>query len=121
MKRHWCISRAQPACATDPHGTCDAAWLRWRFEMLQTSFHAKAQKDFDPAPSLASANKTKIVAAKSIPAGTPCIGVPVASDGDIPKQLGIDRKALAAMGFEGKAGQTLLYPAQGTTFIAFGV
>ncbi len=89
--------------------------------MLQTSFHAEAQKDFDPAPSLASANKTKIVTAKAIPAGAPCIGVPVTTDGDIPKELGIDRTALTAMGFEGKVGQTLLYPAQGTTLIAFGI
>ena len=32
--------------------------------MPSISFHAKAQNEFDPAPSLARANKTKIVTAK---------------------------------------------------------
>src|SRR5690349_10138321 len=90
--------------------------------MQPTSFHAKAQEEFRPAPSLLSTNQTKVGAAKSIPLAAPCVGVAVTSDGDVPKEVGIDRSALSGMGFEGNLGQTqMLRPGKGPTFVAFGV
>ena len=50
------------------------------------------------------------------------IGVPVATTGAVPRSLGLTRSALAANGFEGKAGQTLVVPsAEGPAQIAVGI
>jgi leucyl aminopeptidase len=50
------------------------------------------------------------------------IGVPVAAEGAVPRSLGMNRAALAANGFEGKPGQTLVLPsATGATLVAVGI
>jgi len=50
------------------------------------------------------------------------VGVPVATTGTVPRSLGLSRAALAANGFEGKAGQTLVIPAaDGPAQIAIGI
>ncbi|MFM7685811.1 MAG: leucyl aminopeptidase [Actinomycetota bacterium] len=50
------------------------------------------------------------------------VGVPVATSGAVPRSLGLGRAALAAHGFEGKAGQVLVVPAaSGPTHIAIGI
>lgn len=50
------------------------------------------------------------------------IGLPVGAEGPAPRQLGLSRAALAAHGFEGKPGQTLVLPApDGPTLIAVGI
>src|ERR1700704_6449996 len=52
------------------------------------SLHASAQVEFDPAPSLARPPSAKLDAAAIAPAGAGALGVPVASEGDVPRQLG---------------------------------
>jgi leucyl aminopeptidase len=86
------------------------------------SLHASAQVEFNPAPSLARPPSAKVNAAATVPAGAGALGVPVASEGDVPKQLGVDRAALRAAGFDGKVGQTLIVPrAEGPALVAFGI
>ncbi len=63
---------------------------------------------FHPAPSLAEAAKTKVSVARSVPSSATAVGVAVGSKGAVARQIGLDRDALAAAGFEGKLGQTLL-------------
>lgn len=59
---------------------------------------------------------------KSAPRTVEAIGFPVASSGPVARQLGLGRAALAANGFEGKAGQVLVLPAAtGPTHIAIGI
>ena len=50
----------------------------------------------------------------SVPAAVGAVGIPVASDGALPKDLGLTRKELAAMGFEGKCCETLVLPPNGS-------
>jgi leucyl aminopeptidase len=59
---------------------------------------------------------------RSVPRAADAVGVPVASEGAVPRSLGLNRAALAANGFEGKPGQTLVIPsANGATHIAVGI
>jgi leucyl aminopeptidase len=59
---------------------------------------------------------------KSAPRSAEAIGIPVATSGAVPRQVGLSRAALAAHGFEGKEGQVLVVPAaSGATVIAVGV
>jgi leucyl aminopeptidase len=59
---------------------------------------------------------------KSAPRTADAIGLPVASTGPVPRQLGLTRAALSAHGFDGKAGQVLVLPAAtGPTLVAIGV
>jgi leucyl aminopeptidase len=60
--------------------------------------------------------------ARTTPKTANAVGVPVATSGAVPRSLGLNRAALAAHGFEGKIGQTLLIPtASGPTQVAVGV
>ena len=60
--------------------------------------------------------------ARTTPKSADAIGVPVATSGPVPRSLGLSRAALAAHGFEGKAGQVLVVPAaNGPTHIALGI
>src|SRR5690606_12550178 len=57
-----------------------------------------------------------------VPASATCVGIPVSTDGDVPKELGLDRSALSAARFEGKTGQTLTVPrTKGPMLVAVGV
>lgn len=59
---------------------------------------------------------------RSVPKGVEVVGVPVASSGPVPRQLGMSRAVLASHGFEGKAKQTLVLPsATGHTLVAVGI
>jgi leucyl aminopeptidase len=59
---------------------------------------------------------------RSTPKSVESIGVPVGTRGVVPRSLGLNRAALTAAGFEGKAGQTLVLPsATGPTMIAVGI
>jgi leucyl aminopeptidase len=59
---------------------------------------------------------------RSTPKTVESIGVPVGTTGVVPRSLGLNRAALTAAGFEGKAGQTLVLPsATGPTMIAVGI
>jgi leucyl aminopeptidase len=60
--------------------------------------------------------------ARSTPKVVEAIGVPVGAKGAVPRSLGLNRPALAAAGFEGKPGQTLVVPsATGPALIAVGM
>ena len=60
--------------------------------------------------------------ARSTPAGAGAVGVPVATKGSVPRAVGLDRATLAAAGFEGKVGQTLVVPQRdGATVVVIGV
>ena len=60
--------------------------------------------------------------ARSVPKHANAVGVPVGTSGAVPRSLGLNRQALAAAGFEGKLGQTLVVPAaEGPTQVAVGV
>ncbi|NUP07574.1 MAG: leucyl aminopeptidase [Polyangiaceae bacterium] len=86
------------------------------------SYHASAQAALEPAPSRKKAGIAKANVSKSIPAGAGAVGVPVGVDGDVPTELGLDRAALAAAGFEGKIGQTLIVPRTGrAALVAIGI
>jgi len=76
----------------------------------------------NPAPSLTESSKAKVSIARAVPSSATAIGVAVGSKGAVPRQIGLDRDALAAAGFEGKQGQTLVIPKDGkAVVIAVGV
>jgi leucyl aminopeptidase len=59
---------------------------------------------------------------RTTPRAVDAIGVPVATTGAVPRQVGMSRAALAANGFEGTANQVLALPAAtGPTIIVVGV
>ena len=61
------------------------------------------------------------VAAKA-PAGVAALGVPVASEGALPKGVSLSRSTLEALGFTGRIGQTYVVPAdKGPVTILVGV
>ena len=63
-----------------------------------------------------------ILISRTTPKNVDAVGVPVATAGTVPRSLGLSRAALAAAGFEGKAGQTLVIPKSvGPTQIAVGI
>jgi leucyl aminopeptidase len=60
--------------------------------------------------------------AGSAPRDVAVIGVPVASTGPVPRQLGLSRARLAELGFEAKPGQTLAVPSpSGPSLVAVGL
>ena len=59
---------------------------------------------------------------RSVPRDVEAVGVPVGTEGVVPRSLGLSRARLAELGFEGRPGQTLVLPtASGPTLIAVGV
>lgn len=65
---------------------------------------------FDPVPSVRATEAVRATAASAVPPDADALAVPVGPGGDVPPDLGLDRAALAAAGFTGKIGQTLLVP-----------
>jgi leucyl aminopeptidase len=61
-------------------------------------------------PPMQKTDRIKVGVARAVPAGADAVGVAVGTSGAVPNQIGLDRDALAAAGFEGKPGQTLLIP-----------
>lgn len=77
---------------------------------------------FDPVPSHSQFAQVAVRVVRSAPPGADAVGIPVAEDGAVPKDLGLDRATLAAAGFDGKIGQALLVPkAGGPLLVAVGV
>jgi leucyl aminopeptidase len=78
--------------------------------------------DVDLTPSLDPASAATISVASSLPASATALVVPVATDGTVPSELGVDRTALNAAGFAGMLGQTLVMPrGSGPTLVAVGI
>jgi leucyl aminopeptidase len=85
-----------------------------------TSSSGKAS--FSPTPSLARTAEVTISVAQAIPDTSGAVGYPVASDGEVPAELGVDRARLKAAGFDAKVGSTFVIPTpDGPTIIAVGV
>src|SRR5262245_27829072 len=77
---------------------------------------------FNPIPSVDPSAGVTVRVAESVPPGAGAVGVPVASDGEVPAQLGLDRDALAGAGFAGEVGQTWLLPrSDGPFLVAVGI
>ena len=79
---------------------------------MLTTFHARAQRDFVPAPSAIGPSVPKIRAAAEVPAEASSVAVLVCQ-GEETGGLGLDWTHLRSMGFEGKVGQTLIIPRAG--------
>ncbi len=76
--------------------------------------------DFDPVQSLASA--AAVVVGTELPDGTAAIAVPLRAGESATDSLGLDADALAAAGFTGKRGQTLVVPgSEGPVRVAVGL
>ncbi|HUF98975.1 MAG TPA: leucyl aminopeptidase [Ilumatobacter sp.] len=59
---------------------------------------------------------------RSAPSTAEVVGVGVRPSGSVPRQLGLSRSNLEALGFEGAPGETLLVPTRdGATLVAVGV
>jgi leucyl aminopeptidase len=76
---------------------------------------------FTPIPSHA-ATPVALSAVEQPSADVDAVGYAVTSDGDVPASLGLDRDALSAAGFEGKAGESLvLVQPNAAAIVAVGV
>ena len=59
--------------------------------------------------------RTSFTVSKTVPATAAVVAIPVASDGPVPKEVGLTRAQLTAMGFEGKCCTTMpIAPAPGS-------
>ena len=70
----------------------------------------RATSTFDPVPSRIRSAQLTIDVAAAPPPGTEALGVPVATSGDVPSVVGVDRARLLESGFTGALGQTLVLP-----------
>ncbi|MBV9577591.1 MAG: leucyl aminopeptidase [Chloroflexi bacterium] len=81
-----------------------------------------AYYDVNLTPSLDASSAVRISVSPTLPATATALVVPVLAEGQPPSELGLDRSALAAAGFGGKLGQTLVLPrASGPTLVAIGI
>lgn len=86
------------------------------------SLHAEAVAEFHPAPSVDEVRRIEVRVSRSAPADADALCFPVAVEGEVPPELGLDRAALAVAGFEGKVGQALVLPrAKGPALVAMGI
>jgi leucyl aminopeptidase len=67
--------------------------------------------------------RTSFSTAKTVPSKVGAVIIPVGATGAIPAGVGLNRKELTAMGFEGKGAQTLVLPAgaRGSVRVLIGV
>src|SRR5262249_3697489 len=78
--------------------------------------------DVDLTPSRTHSAEVTVDVADSMPPSATAISVPVRVDGEVPALLGLDRATLAAAGFTGEAGQSLLIPrSSGPSLVAVGI
>lgn len=90
--------------------------------MTFPSFHAEAVADFHPAPSVDEIGAIQFRVSKSVPRDADAVGLPVGVEGDVPRELGLDRATLAAAAFEGKVGQSLVILRNGgPALVAMGI
>jgi leucyl aminopeptidase len=74
------------------------------------------------APHLTTDVPREVNVARNAPRTADAVGVAVPSEGAVPRQLGLNRAALAAHGFTGAVGQTLVVPrGDGPALVAVGV
>ena len=70
----------------------------------------RATSGFDQTPSRARSSLLRIGVDRAAPADTEAIGIPVATAGDVPAAVGVDRALLLESGFTGAVGQTMVLP-----------
>jgi leucyl aminopeptidase len=58
---------------------------------------------------------------RTLPRATSHVALAVFPEGPVPRQLGLSRRSLTALGFEGKVGQTLVIPSDRGVVIAIGM
>ncbi len=81
-----------------------------------------AYYDVNLTPSLDPASRVVLSVSSTLPPNATALVVPVAVAGAAPDELGVDRAALSAAGFDGRMGQTLVLPrADGPTLVAIGI
>ncbi|CUR57587.1 putative cytosol aminopeptidase [metagenome] len=77
---------------------------------------------FDPLPSLQATTSVSVVDSADAVGEAAVLGILVATSGDAPADLGIERSGLEANAFTGEVGQALLVPrASGLPVVAVGV
>jgi leucyl aminopeptidase len=77
---------------------------------------------FDPAPAMQRTTSIEVTVASAPPATAGAVGLLVGTDGPVAAELGLDRDALAAAGFTGAPGQSLVVPRAGSApLVAVGV
>jgi len=83
----------------------------------------RAVAAFDQVPSRRADDQATVTVARRVPEDATVIGIPVATDGDVPRErLDLDRATLEASGFGAKVGETLVLPrADGPTIVEIGV
>jgi leucyl aminopeptidase len=83
----------------------------------------RATDAFQLVPSRAATSGVTITVSRAVPESVTALGVPVATDGDVPRErVDIDRATLEASGFGGSVGETLVLPrVDGPTMIEIGV
>lgn len=99
--------------ATTRLGTCPS---RLRFSRGRAIRQTGAMTDASTAVSAVTVD-----VARNAPRSATAVGWAVATKGPVPRQLGVNRGALEANGFEGKVGQTLVIPAGDGVVVAVGV
>ena len=70
----------------------------------------RATAGFDPLPSRARARHLVLSTAAEVPADAEALGIPVATSGEVPSAVGVDRALLLESGFTGDVGQALPLP-----------
>jgi leucyl aminopeptidase len=80
-----------------------------------------AGQAFDVVPSIRRPVAVTVVPADAALPSVEAVAVPVTTDGDVPAELGFDRRALARSGFAARVGQALAQPvADGPARVAVG-
>lgn len=73
-------------------------------------------------PSRATLDALEVRVVTEMPAGIDAVAVPVATDGEVPSRLGLDRAALERAGFSAQPGSALALPvASGPVLVAVGI
>jgi leucyl aminopeptidase len=67
--------------------------------------------DFDPVPSVAWTAAVDVAAVEALPDNADAVGVLIGTDGPV-RDIGFDRAALRASGFDAATGSTLVLPAK---------
>ena len=76
----------------------------------------------DPIPSFRRTVSVTVVSELPGPDAAGAVAVPLMSEGEPPARLGVSRSALAAAGFTGERGQTLVVPAaDGPALVVIGI
>ena len=77
---------------------------------------------FSSTPSIDRIAAVTLGAAASVPKNATVVGVPVGVSGAVGADVGLDRRRLKAVGFDGTVGATLVMPnAAGATTVAVGI